>query len=102
MVSKCQACQRSSTEHLFLAERGHAAAAATWTPWPHTRHMTCASATGYVPFTADLGDSWGEVGLGGTWQVADTGYLFADVDYTWSFNGDETSWNSKVGMRWNW
>lgn len=71
-------------------------------PWPHTRHMTCASATGYVPFTADLGDSWGEVGLGGTWQVSDTGYLFADVDYTWSFNGDETSWNSKVGMRWNW
>lgn len=60
------------------------------------------SATGYVPFTADLGDSWGEVGLGGTWQVSDTGYLFADVDYTWSFNGDETSWNSKVGMRWNW
>nr|WP_275135267.1 autotransporter domain-containing protein [Stenotrophomonas sp. SAM-B] len=35
------------------------------------------SATGYVPFTAD-------------------------VDYTWSFNGDETSWNSKVGMCWNW
>lgn len=30
------------------------------------------SATGYVPFTADLGDSWGEVGLGGAthpWDV---------------------------------
>ena len=28
------------------------------------------------------------------------GYLFADADYTWSFDGDETSWNGKVGMRW--
>ncbi len=60
------------------------------------------SARGYVPFTADLGDSWGEAGLGGTWQISATGYLFADADYTWSFDGDETSWNGKVGMRWQW
>lgn len=55
-----------------------------------------------APFTADLGDSWGEAGLGGTWQISATGYLFADADYTWSFDGDETSWNGKVGMRWQW
>jgi len=60
------------------------------------------SASGYVPFTADLGDSWGEAGLGGTWQVTATGYLFADADYTWSFDGEESSWNGKVGMRWQW
>jgi len=60
------------------------------------------SARGYVPFTAELDDTWAEVGIGGTWQVSQTGYLFADIDYTWSFDGDETAWNGKVGMRWNW
>ncbi|MEN5206643.1 autotransporter outer membrane beta-barrel domain-containing protein [Stenotrophomonas terrae] len=60
------------------------------------------SARGYVPFTADLGDSWGEVGVGGTWQVSALGYLFADADYTWSFDGEESSWNGKLGMRWQW
>ncbi|MCD9085704.1 autotransporter outer membrane beta-barrel domain-containing protein [Stenotrophomonas sp. SY1] len=60
------------------------------------------SASGYVPFTADLGDSWGEIGLGGTWQVSAGGYLFADADYTWSFDGEESSWNGKLGMRWQW
>ena len=60
------------------------------------------SARGYVPFTADLGDSWGEVGIGGTWQVSAVGYLFADADYTWSFDGEESSWNGKLGMRWQW
>lgn len=60
------------------------------------------SASGYVPFTTDLGDSWAEAGVGGTWQISATGYLFADVDYTWSFDGEETSWNGKAGMRWQW
>ena len=60
------------------------------------------SASGYVPFTAELDDTWAEVGIGGTWQVSQTGYLFADIDYTWSFDGDETAWNGKLGMRWNW
>lgn len=60
------------------------------------------SQVGYVPFTSELDDTWGEVGLGGTWEVSETGYLFADVDYTWSFDGDQTAWNGKLGMRWNW
>lgn len=61
-----------------------------------------ATNSGYVPFAVDLGGSWGEVGLGGTWQVSDTGYLYADIDYNWSLDGDETAWNGKLGMRWNW
>lgn len=60
------------------------------------------SASGYVPFSADLGDSWAEFGAGGTWQVSHAGYLFAGLDYTWSFEGDETAWNGNVGMRWHW
>lgn len=61
-----------------------------------------ATNSGYLPFAVDLGGSWGEVGVGGTWQVSETGYLYADLDYSWSFDGDETVWNGKVGARWNW
>ncbi len=61
-----------------------------------------ATNSGYVPFAVDLGGSWGEVGLGGTWQVSDTGHLYADIDYSWSLDGDEKAWNGKLGMRWNW
>lgn len=61
-----------------------------------------ATNSGYLPFAVDLGGSWAEAGIGGTWQVSQTGYLFADIDYSWSFDGDDTSWNWKLGMRWNW
>lgn len=61
-----------------------------------------ATNSGYVPFAVDLGGSWAEVGIGGAWQVSQTGYLFADIDYSWGFDGDETAWNGKLGMRWNW
>lgn len=61
-----------------------------------------AAQSGYVPFAVDLGGSWGEVGVGGTWQVSATGYLYGDIDYSWSFDGDERAWNGKLGMRWNW
>ncbi len=73
-----------------------------WHQFSGTPTTEFSSARGYVPFTADLGDSWGEAGVGGTWQVSATGYFFADADYTWSFDGEETSWNAKVGMRWHW
>ncbi|MFP3648016.1 autotransporter outer membrane beta-barrel domain-containing protein, partial [Paraburkholderia sp. SIMBA_054] len=60
------------------------------------------TSSGYVPFQVDLGGSWAELGIGGTWQVSRTGYFYADIDYSWSFNGQDTSWNGKAGMRWNW
>lgn len=61
-----------------------------------------ATNSGYVPFAVDMGGSWAEVGVGGTWQVSETGYLFADIDYSWSFSGNETAWNGKLGARWAW
>jgi len=73
-----------------------------WHEFRGTPRAAFATNSGYVPFAVDMGGSWGEVGIGGTWQVTQTGYLYADLDYSWSFNGDETAWNGKVGMRWNW
>lgn len=73
-----------------------------WHEFRGTPRAAFATNSGYVPFAVDMGGSWGEVGIGGTWQVTQTGYLFADLDYSWSFNGDENAWNGKLGMRWNW
>ena len=73
-----------------------------WHEFRGTPRAAFATNSGYVPFAVDMGGSWGEVGIGGTWQVTQTGYLYADIDYSWSFNGDETAWNGKLGMRWNW
>ncbi|WP_184997091.1 autotransporter outer membrane beta-barrel domain-containing protein [Stenotrophomonas rhizophila] len=73
-----------------------------WHEFRGTPRAAFATNSGYVPFAVDMGGSWGEVGIGGTWQVTQTGYLYADLDYSWSFDGDETAWNGKVGMRWNW
>ena len=73
-----------------------------WREFRGTPRAAFATNSGYVPFAVDMGGSWGEVGIGGTWQVTQTGYLFADLDYSWSFNGDENAWNGKLGMRWNW
>jgi len=73
-----------------------------WHQFDGTPTTEFSSQAGYVPFAAKLDDTWAELGLGGTWQVSATGYLYADLDYTWSFDGDETAWNGKVGMRWNW
>lgn len=58
--------------------------------------------TRFVPFPVDLGGNWGEIGLGGTWQISQAGYLFGDIDYSRSFDGDDSAWNGKIGMRWNW
>jgi len=73
-----------------------------WHQFEGTPVTEFSSAGGYVPFQTRLDDSWAEVGLGGTWQVSDTGYLFADLDYTWSLDGEEQAWNGKLGMRWHW
>lgn len=58
--------------------------------------------TRFIPFPVDLGGNWGEVGIGGTWQISQTGYLFGDIDYSRSFDGDDSAWNGNLGLRWNW
>jgi outer membrane autotransporter protein len=73
-----------------------------WREFRGQPRASFATQSGYLPFAVDMGGSWAELGLGGTWQVSQTGYLFADLDYSWAFSGHETAWNGKLGMRWNW
>ncbi|WP_102100625.1 autotransporter outer membrane beta-barrel domain-containing protein [Stenotrophomonas rhizophila] len=99
---------RLSRNDLRVTEQGEARSSTGWlrgNVWHEFRgtpRATFASNSGTVPFAVDMGGSWAEIGIGGTWQLTQTGYLYADVDYSWSFDGDETAWNGKVGMRWNW
>jgi outer membrane autotransporter protein len=60
------------------------------------------SATGFIPFTADLGDNWGKLGIGAAMQVADATTLYGNVNYETSFDGDAYAWEGKVGLKVQW
>ena len=44
------------------------------------------SATGFIPFTANLGDSWARLGIGGTFELTDSTTLYGNVNYETDFN----------------
>ena len=46
------------------------------------------SATGFIPFSADLDESWIEFGLGGTCQLTQTASLYGNVNYRTTFDVD--------------
>jgi outer membrane autotransporter protein len=60
------------------------------------------SATGFIPFTADLGDDWATLGIGAAIQVADAATLYGNVNYDTSFDGDADAWEGKVGLKIQW
>lgn len=56
-----------------------------------------------VSFGADLGGSWGRVGLGLSAEVADNVSLFGSGDYNFGLSsGDFSSWSGRVGMKVVW
>lgn len=86
----------------------------------HPRHMTfwgradvwheflgdptteISSATGPVSFTADLGSSWGKLGVGAAMQGSETVTLYGNANYEASFDGDTEAWEGKFGLKANW
>lgn len=73
-----------------------------WHEFEGKPEVAFASQTGFIPFATDLGGSWWELGIGITHQMSDTGYFYADVDYSASFDGKDRAWNGKLGVRWHW
>jgi fibronectin-binding autotransporter adhesin len=73
-----------------------------WHEFEGDPQLEFSSARDFVPISADLTGSWAEVGVGMTWQVASTLYLYADVDYSFDFDGEDSAWNSRLGLRMNW
>jgi outer membrane autotransporter protein len=60
------------------------------------------SATGNIPFRADMGGTWWELELGMTREVARNAFIFGNVGYSEGFDDDRRSWEGKVGVRLNW
>ena len=60
------------------------------------------SATGFVPFHADLGGLWGEINAGISGQVTANTTLFANASYQSRFDGGGFAYTGKAGLRVNW
>jgi outer membrane autotransporter protein len=66
---------------------------------PRTRFS---SETGFIPFQADLGGTWGEIGTGLTLQAARSTARYASADYQAGFDGRSQDWGGKIGLRITW
>ncbi|SEB92261.1 outer membrane autotransporter barrel domain-containing protein [Beijerinckia sp. 28-YEA-48] len=106
-----------------LAGRLGARIAKTWSleeSAPHARLMTAwlkvsvwneflgnpktsfSSATGFIPFSADLGGAWAEIKAGADAQVSKNTSLYASAGYSVGFNGRSHSYNGRLGIKVVW
>lgn len=60
------------------------------------------SATGFIPFTAELGGTWGKLGIGTDIQLSAATSLYGNVNYEAAFNGDDHAWEGKAGLKVKW
>ncbi len=60
------------------------------------------SATGFIPFHADLGDDWAEINVGVSATVNKTTALYANASYQTGLDGRSFAYDGKVGIRLNW
>jgi len=60
------------------------------------------SATGFIPFRADLGGTWGEIDVGVSGQINLNTTLFANASYQSRFDGGGFAYDGKAGVRVNW
>jgi len=60
------------------------------------------SADGFIPFTADIGDTWGKLGVGVAWQVSEDATFYGNVNYERSFNDSAYAWEGKIGFKTDW
>ena len=60
------------------------------------------SVAGFIPFTADAGDTWATLGIGAAMQVADNASVYGNVNYDVAFDGDADAWEGKLGVKVRW
>lgn len=60
------------------------------------------SATGYIPFRADLAGSWAELNVGVSTQFGAATSVFANASYQVGLDGRSDAWDAKLGLRVNW
>lgn len=57
------------------------------------------SSNGYVPFTADMGGTWGEVNLGVDYQLNERTSVTGSLGYQKAFDGDSRSYEGMFGIK---
>ena len=67
-----------------------------------TSTTSFSSATGFIPFTADLDENWLEVGVGGSLQMTASTTLYGNVNFETPFDGGGYGIDGKIGLRMNW
>ncbi|WP_170850359.1 MULTISPECIES: autotransporter outer membrane beta-barrel domain-containing protein [unclassified Beijerinckia] len=60
------------------------------------------SATGFIPFRADLGGTWFEINAGISGQLNKNVSVYANASYETRFTGSSSAYNGKLGVRVNW
>ena len=57
------------------------------------------SATGFIPFRADLAGSWAELNAGVSTQLGAATSVFANASYQVGLDGRSDAWDAKVGLK---
>ncbi len=73
-----------------------------WHEFTAKAQTDISSADGFVPFSADLDETWVEFGIGGTREVSKNTSVYGNVNFSTTFDGDNYAWTGKVGLRVNW
>ncbi|WP_445216789.1 autotransporter outer membrane beta-barrel domain-containing protein [Bradyrhizobium sp. Pa8] len=73
-----------------------------WNEFQGNPTTSFSSATGFIPFHADLGGLWGEVNVGVSGQVRTNTTLYANASYQSRFDGGGFAYTGKAGLRVNW
>lgn len=60
------------------------------------------SATGFIPFRANLGGTWGELNGGISGQITPATTVYANAAYQSRFEGKSFAYTGQVGLRVNW
>lgn len=63
---------------------------------------TFSSAGGPVPFTADLSDTWLQVGVGADVKIDENSSLFGQASYDRTFDGNSHAVEAKLGLKMHW
>jgi outer membrane autotransporter protein len=60
------------------------------------------SASGYIPFTASVDQSWAKFSVGGDFQINETTALYGNIGYDTTFDGDTHGIDGSIGFKFSW
>ncbi|ABR90533.1 autotransporter [Janthinobacterium sp. Marseille] len=73
-----------------------------WREFKGTPVTSISTASGYLPFRADMGGSWWEIKAGMTSKRNKRTYLYGNIGYQQTFDKAAYAWDAKIGMRMDW